>query len=201
MTEVNTLFDEHNTRLRASTSIPLKSALRKAYVMRKDLTIAVTVTGILAVVALSSWAGDDNPAALAKALPEASVSLDQGLKASEREGKPISGKYEIEDGALQLSVYTLKGDQFSEIIVDHKTGAIKKAEKITDADDLKYAKEQSQAMANAKISLDKAVEDATKANSGYRAVSVTPTLDAGKPVADITLMKGEDVKKVTEKLD
>jgi len=100
-----------------------------------------------------------------------------------------------------LSVYTMKGDQFSEVIVDHKTGAIKKAEKITDADDLKNAKEQSQAMANVKLSLEEAVADATKANSGYRAVSVVPTLDAGKPVANITLMKGADVKKVTEKLD
>jgi uncharacterized membrane protein YkoI len=173
----------------------------KAHIMRKDLTIAVAVTGILAGFVLSSRAGDENPVALAKALPEASVSLDQGLKASEREGKPISGKYEIADGALQLSVYTIKGDQFSEVIVDHKTGAIKKAEKITDAEDLKDAKEQSQAMANAKVSLDKAVEEATKANSGYRAVSVMPTLDAGKPVANMTLMKGEDVKKVTGKLD
>ena len=91
----------------------------KTYMMRKDLTIAVAVTGILAAVALSSCTGDDNPVALAKAIPEASVSLDQGLKASESEGKPISGEYEIEDGALQLSVYTMKGDQFSEVIVDH----------------------------------------------------------------------------------
>jgi hypothetical protein len=51
------------------------------------------------------------------------------------------------------------------------------------------------------VSLNKAVEAATKTNTGYRAVSATPTLDAGKPVADITLMKGEQVKKVTEKLD
>src|SRR5215510_16420218 len=84
---------------------------------------------------------------------------------------------------------------------ENKTGAIKKAEKITDADDLKNAKEQSQAMANAKLSLEKAVADATKANSGYSAVSVVPTLDGGKPVANITLMKGEDIKKVTAKLD
>jgi hypothetical protein len=173
----------------------------KTYMMRKDLTIAVAVTGILAAIALSSCTGDDNPVALAKALPEASVSLDQGLKASESEGKPISGEYEIEDGALQLSVYTMKGDQFSEVIVDHKTGAVKKAEKITDADDLKDAKEQSQAMADTQVSLDKAVDDATEANSGYRAVSVEPILDAGKPVANITLMKGEDVKKVTVKLN
>jgi hypothetical protein len=172
----------------------------KAYTMRKGLALAVAVTGILAAVTLSARA-EDNLGALAKALPEASVSLDQGLKASEREGKPISGKFELEDGALQLSVYTMKGDQFSEVIVDHKTGAIKKAEKITDADDLKNANEQGQAMGKAKVSLNKAVADATKANSGYRAVSVVATLDSGKPLANITLMKGEDVKKVTEKLD
>ena len=56
-------------------------------------------------------------------------------------------------------------------------------------------------MAKAKVSLDKAVADAAKVNSGYRAVSVVPTLGAGKPVANITLMKGEDVKRVTVKLD
>src|SRR5258708_13710149 len=172
----------------------------KAYIMRKDLAVAVAVTGILGAVGTHSRA-EDNPGALAKALPEASVSLDQGLKASEREGKPISGKFELEDGALQLSVYTMKAGEFSEVIVDHKTGGITKAEKITDADDLKNAKEQSQAMAEAKVSLDKAGENAMKPNSGYRAVSATPTLDAGKPVANVTLMKGENVKKVTEKLD
>src|SRR5215472_9307229 len=172
----------------------------KAYIMKKDLAVAVAVIGILAAAALPLSA-EENPGALAKALPEASVSLDQGLKASESEGKPISGKYELEDGALQLSVYTTKGDQFSEVIVDYKTGAIKKAEKITDPDDLKNAKEQSEAMANAKLSLEKAVADATAANAGYRPVSVVPTQDGGKPVANITLMKGEDTKQVTAKLD
>jgi len=162
--------------------------------------VVVAVTGILAAVSLSARA-EDNPAELAKALREASVSLDRGLKASEHEGKPISGKFELEDGALQLSVYTVKGGEFNEVIVDHKTGAIKKAEKITEADDLKDANEQSQAMAKAKVSLDKAVENAMKANSGYRAVSAMPALDAEEPVVNITLIKGEDVKKVTEKLD
>ena len=169
--------------------------------MKKDFSLAITVIGILAAAALSSRAADDNPAELAKALSEANVSLDQGLKASEREGKPISGKYEIADGALQLSVYTMKGDDFREVIVDHKSGAIKKADKITEADDVKDAKEQGQAMASAKVSLGEAVGDAIKENSGYRATSVIPTLEGGKPVADITLMKGEEVKKVTKKLD
>ena len=170
--------------------------------MRISLAIGMVAASILATASLPAWAvDDDNPAALAKALSDASVSLDQGLKASEREGKPISGKYEIENGALQLSIYTMKGNQFSEVIVDYKTGSIKKAEAITDSDDLKDAKEQSEAMANAKLPLETAVAGAVKANSGYRAVSVMPMRDSGQPVAAINLIKGAEIKKVTEKLD
>jgi hypothetical protein len=39
------------------------------------------------------------------------VSLDDGLRASETRGTPISAKFEIEDGKLQLSVYTKKDDK------------------------------------------------------------------------------------------
>lgn len=95
----------------------------------------------------------------------------------------------------------VKGSQFTEVIVDYKSGAIKKAETITDADDLKAPKEQSEALAKVKQSLDTAVASAAKANSGYRAVSVMPMLNGGQPVAGITLMKGADVKKVTGKVD
>jgi hypothetical protein len=167
--------------------------------MMKRLTITVLAAGILAA-GLSVWGAEEEKAGLAKALSEASVPLDQGLKSSEREGKPISGKYELEKGALQLSVYTEKENSFKEVIVDHKSGTIKKAETITDSDDLKHAREQSAAMAAAKVPLDKAVASAVGANRGYRAVSAMPTLKAGQPVANITLMKGEEEKEVTEAL-
>ena len=125
----------------------------------------------------------------------------KGTKVSEREGKPLSAKYEIENGALQLSIYTMKGDRFSELIVDHTSGAVAKDEWITDGDDLKAAQAQAAAMAKAKVTLDVATDNAVKGNAGYRAVSVMPTLEGGRPVAVVILMKGEDVKKVTEKLD
>ena len=170
--------------------------------MNHKFAFAAVVASLCVAVALPSVAaGKEKPAALAKALSEASVSLDQGLKASENEGKPISGKYELHDGALQLSVYTMKGDKFSEVIVDHKAVSIKKAEIITDAGDLKHAKEQSKAMAKAKLSLEEGVQSAVKANSGFRAVSAMPKLKSGHPVAEVTLMKGAKVKKVTAKLD
>ena len=166
----------------------------------KSLAIGMASAGFLVFMGVSSRAEEDS-AGLAKALPQVSISLEQGLKASEREGKPISGKYEIESGNFQLSVYTMKEDQFSEIIVDHKSGAIKKVEAITDTDDLKEAQEQRAVMAKAKVPLDVAVGGAVKADAGYRAVSVVPRLEGGEPVAAITLMKGEDVKDVTAKLD
>ena len=107
----------------------------------------------------------------------------------------------MDDGKLQLSVYTMKGNQFSEVIVDHATGKVAKAEPITKDDDLKAAKEQSTAMAKARRSLAAAATDAAKANQGFRAVSVMPTMKDDHPVAEVMLVKGTEWKTVTEKLD
>ena len=62
---------------------------------------------------------DQEQAELANALSGVKVSLQQGLTASEREGQPISGKFEVDNGKLQLSVYTAKEGNFFEVIVDH----------------------------------------------------------------------------------
>ena len=151
-----------------------------------------------------SWgqkSNDKEHAELAKALKGVKTSLEKGLSASESQGKPISGKFEVEEGKLQLSVYTMKADKFSEVIVDHKTGKVGKTEAITGGDDLAAAKAQSGAMANAKVSLRNAMEKAVKANKGFRAVRVTPSLKDGHPVADITLVKGDEFKTTSEKLD
>jgi uncharacterized membrane protein YkoI len=144
---------------------------------------------------------DQEHAELAKALKDAKISLQRGLTASAKEGKPISAKYEVEHGKLQLSVYTMKGDKFSEVIVDHKTGKVAKAEPITQGDDLAHAKAQSEAMAKAKRSLDAAASEAVRENKGYRAVSVMPSVKDGHPMADVTLVKGTEWKTVSEKLD
>src|SRR5919198_3348441 len=64
---------------------------------------------------------------LSRAMREAKVPLERGVStAAAKEGTPISAKYEVEDGKLQLSVYTMKGDKFSEVIVDHATGKVEK---------------------------------------------------------------------------
>jgi uncharacterized membrane protein YkoI len=168
------------------------------------MTIALMSLAVLILTAPLGWAqphDDKERAELAKALKDAKVSLQQGVTASGKEGKPISAKYEVEDGKLQLSVYTMKGDKFSEVIVDHKTGKVVKAEPITKADDLKNAKAQSDAMAKAKRSLEAAAAAAVKENKGFRAVSVMPAMKDDHPVADVTLVKGTEWKTAPEKLD
>ena len=134
-------------------------------------------------------------------MKNATATLQGGLRASEAQGTPISAKFEIEDGKLQLSVYTMKGNDFMEVVADPSTGAIAKAEKITDADDLKEATEQKAAMAKAKVPLLTAAETAVSANAGFQAVSIYPQLQNGNPMAEVTLLQGTTFKKVMEKLD
>ncbi|MBI3319127.1 MAG: hypothetical protein HYZ89_00860 [Candidatus Omnitrophica bacterium] len=77
-----------------------------------------TMGALAAAVLVGTFGGDTARGAedhnkeryeLAEALERAKVTLAQGLTASESEGTPISGKFEVEDGKLQLSVYTMKG--------------------------------------------------------------------------------------------
>jgi hypothetical protein len=162
--------------------------------------LLIAAIGFSSAGATRGWA-EGGDAALAAALKDAAATLQGGLKASEREGTPISAKFEIEDGKLQLSVYTTKGDAFTEVVADPNTAAIKGAETMKDADDLKAAAAQKAAMAKAKVPLLTATETAVQANTGYRAVSVYPQLQDGNPTAEVTLLQGTTFKKVMEKLD
>src|SRR6202035_2674008 len=106
--------------------------------------------------------------ALAKKLGDAKINLQQGLAASEQQGQPISAKFEVDEGKLQLSVYTAEDGKFFEVLVNHATGKVLKAEPITEGDDLSAAREQSAAMANAKTSYTAAVHqtmDRTDSNT------------------------------------
>src|SRR4029450_13091421 len=102
--------------------------------MRKT-TIALAVLMTWFFTMPTGWAqqsDDKEHAQLAKALKDGKGSLQRRMtaSASAKEGKPTAGKYEVEHGKLQLSVYTMKGDAFSEVIVDHKTGKVAKTEAI-----------------------------------------------------------------------
>src|SRR5438034_7414217 len=58
---------------------------------------------------------EGNQAAVAKAVMSARVSLERGLVASASHGQPISAKFELEEGKLQLSVYTRSEEHTSEL--------------------------------------------------------------------------------------
>src|SRR5690349_15531069 len=147
--------------------------------MRRISILALAVTFLWLLEGRTVWAqkyDDKEHAELAKALKDAKVSLEKGLSASESQGKPISGKFELDNGKLQLSVYTMKGDKFSEVIVDHVSGKVAKAEAITEGEDLGEAKAQAAAMKGAKKSLAAVVQEALEANTGYKAIGVEPSL-------------------------
>jgi hypothetical protein len=178
---------------------------------RKLISAAAFSSAFVGLAALVGLAGhyavlgdaddDDEGEELIKAFGATKVSLQEGLAASEQEGQPISGKFEVDNGKFQLSVYTAKDGKFSEVLVDYVTSKVAKAEPITKGDDLSTAESQSAAMANARISLKDAVEKVIGEAAGFRAVGVVPNLKEGHPVASVLLLKGEQFTIVQQPLD
>jgi hypothetical protein len=178
--------------------------------MRQSIGIgAIIVSSLLATsagLALAETSAVEGRESLTRAMQGAWLPLEGGLVVGEREGTPLSAKYEIDDGAFQLSIYTSKngsssGEAFMEVIVDYSAGMVLKAEPITDGGDLAAARAQKEAMDRAKRSLAEATAAVVKANAGYRAVSATPRLENGQPIIEVTLVRGDDWKVVNERLD
>ena len=183
--------------------------------MRQGVWIAAVVVSSLLVTGAGPARAEtssvetnsvDGRESLTRALQGAWLPLESGLVVGAREGIPLSAKYEIDDGAFQLSVYTSKnapssGDAFTEVIVDYSAGIVLKTIPISDDGDLAAARAQKEAMDRAKRSLAEATADAVKANAGYRAVSATPRLDNGRPVAEVKLVRGDEWRVVSEYLD
>ena len=166
------------------------------------------------IVALAAFAGDrsalaigpdQEQAELANALSDVKVSLQQGFTASEREGQPISGKFEVDNGKLQLSVYTAKEGNFFEVIVDHMTGSVAKVEPITEGEDLTHAKAQKAAMDRAKIKLSDAAIKAKWQAKGEATdalvVRAVPELKDDHPVVAVVLLQGKKFSTASEPLD
>ncbi len=183
-------------------------------VNKKWSGVAAVLVLAVAIAAYAAWSqgyltwadtGDDedegNSAQLIQDIQGGTVPLSKGLSNSQAEGIPISGKFEVEDGNFQLSVYTQKGQNFSEVVLDPKTGAVRKVIPITGGEDLAAAKAQSQAMAEAKKSLTDVIQAAEKTHPGAHAVSVFPGIQNGKPAAEVTVLAGNTVQKVPEPLD
>jgi len=170
------------------------------------MTAGAMVLGLAALVGLADQnaifaADDDDKEALIKLLGTSKINLQQGLAASEQQGQPISAKFEVDEGKLQLSVYTAKDGKFSEVLVDYTNGKVMKAEPITEGDDLAAANSQSATMMDAKTTLKEAVDKAVTPSANVRAVSAVPSLKNGRPVVSIVLLDGEQFKTVQQPLD
>ena len=153
--------------------------------------LALTLWTIPAIAAMS----DKEKAELAPVVAGAKVTLEQGLLTSKKNGKPVSAKFEVENGKPQLSVYTIKdGSKYFEVIVDQTSGEIAKADPITGGDDLTEAKKQNEGMFRATRELREAVKEAKRDNPGYNAVSVWSEMKDNHSVATVTLVKDNDWK-------
>jgi hypothetical protein len=140
---------------------------------------------------------DKDKAELATAVSGAKVTLEQGLMVSKKNGKPVSAKFEIDNGKPQLSVYTIRdGSKYFEVIVDHTSGEIAKAEAITGGDDLTAAQKQNDGMFRATREIREAVKEAKQDNPGYLAVSVWPEMKDNHSMANVLLVKDNDWKTV-----
>jgi len=159
-------------------------------------------TALLAGLTVAFWAipvgasmSDKEKAEIAPIVSGAKVTLEQGLATSNKNGKPVSAKFEIENGKPQLSVYTIKdGAKYFEVIVDHSSGEIAKADPITGGDDLTNAKKQNDGMFRATRELREAVKEAKRDNPGYSAVSVSSEMKDNHSVATVLLVKDNDWK-------
>jgi hypothetical protein len=176
---------------------------------RRKFLIA-SASGFVIIALGTSFAGyrsalaigpDEQQAELANAMNSAKVSLRRGFTASEREGQPISGKFEVEDGKLQLSVYTAKEGRFSEVIVDHLTGNVAKVTPITEGEDFTHAKAQKTAMDRAKVKLADAAEKSKGQIGEALVVSAIPELRDDRPVAAVVLLAGKRFSTVSAPLD
>src|SRR5260370_11858212 len=153
------------------------------------MTAGATVLGLAALVGFAGhnaiFADNEDEAqeALIKAMDAAKISLQQGLEASEQHGQPISAKFEIDDGKLQLSIYTAKDGKFSEVLVDYATGRILKVDPLQAGDDLTAAHEQSAPMANAKVSLKTTVEKTNSETANIPPVTLSPLPTNAHPLA------------------
>jgi hypothetical protein len=142
-----------------------------------------------------------DPVALWAALEDAKTLLESGLLASESRGMPLSARFDLEDGDLQLIVYLATNDGFAQAIVDTNTGVVRWSEPISAVDDLADASAQKAAIDRAKLSLLSVVKQAVRDSQGARAVDVTPLLQEGPPLVLITLLVNGRFMKVSRLME
>jgi hypothetical protein len=161
------------------------------------IALSCFVAGVAA--AAQPYTSSDR-AAIGAALGHARVTLTDGLTAAESYGTPVSARFEMDRGILQLSVYVLGADgKFSEVVVNTVTGKVTGVQPIAGLK-LAAARAASRSLPGATVSLSDAVSRAERFQIGYRAVRIIPGSQNGKPIAEVTLARDKDFKAVLQQL-
>jgi hypothetical protein len=161
----------------------------------------VAVLAIWGFACIQTRAEEQDMAALAAGMKDVPATMEQGLASAAKSGRPVSAKFEMDDGEVAFSIYVERSDGFRELLMNPRSGAAAGATIISEGGDLKDARAQSAAMAKAKATLLVAAQNAVAGNAGARVISVYPELQNGQAVAIVTLLRDDKFTKVTEKLD
>jgi hypothetical protein len=163
--------------------------------------LAVVIAAVWSLACIQPRAQEKDATALAAGMKDVLATMEQGLTSASKSGRPISAKFEMDDGEVAFSIYVERSDGFREIVINPQSGNAAGATILTEADDLKSAQAQAAAMATATMTLLVATQNAVAKNPGARVVSVYPELQNGQAIAAVTLLRGENFSKVSEKLD
>jgi uncharacterized membrane protein YkoI len=147
---------------------------------------AILITALLAVVTslpATAAGGDQSAQALIARLKDSKISLADGIRQSEKQyGLAISAKFELEDGALNLSIYNAKEgrskDAEHNVLSEAAGDAAKspwtpKMEVFADKEHLTRAAMHLTLVQTSKLSLAEAVQKAAKRGTVY---SITPAI-------------------------
>ena len=157
--------------------------------------VFATMSGTLA------WSEDADQAALIKALPNAKLTLAQGIaQVAKGTEVPTEAKYEMSDGKLMLSIYTsAKGfdtaaedNSFNEYIGDVTTSTWSPKKEVFA--DLKHIARSAQY--HALLSMTKVAVPAIiqKASAEGTVLSVKEKVRGGKPVFEVMVVQGNTIK-------
>lgn len=168
--------------------------------------IACAITALLATT--SAFAGDHDPKQIAALLSTSKVSLLAGIQsAEETSGAATSAKYEVEDGKLMLSVYTVPEGLSIEpekATLTELSGAASdgtqglKPEVFTDKEHIARASVHMTMFQLSKLTLKQVIEIAVTKVHGIPIDVRNPMVRDRKPVADVIIVDGnQNVTTVT----
>ncbi|HKD39248.1 MAG TPA: hypothetical protein VKB87_03070 [Myxococcaceae bacterium] len=156
---------------------------------------AILWVALMALTGLQATAaGEDEQSttAVIARLKESKISLADGIRQSEKQyGPAISAKFELEDGALNLSVYNAKEgrnkDAEHNVLTEAAGDATKapwtpKMEVFEDKEHLKRAATQLTLVQTSKLGLADVVQKVSDRGTVY---SVTPTIVGNAPVFEL----------------